>query len=110
MFSKDQLNDIFNLAQTFRAYVTKDRPLDQILRGKIMASIFYEASTRTSCSFAAAMQRLGGRVIYMDEVSSSVKKGETLEDSIAVMAGYADVVVLRHPLPGSVLVSNSLFV
>ncbi|CAG9862225.1 unnamed protein product [Phyllotreta striolata] len=103
MFSKDQLNDIFNLAQTFRAYVTKDRPLDQILRGKIMALIFYEASTRTSCSFAAAMQRLGGRVIYMDEVSSSVKKGETLEDSIGVMAGYADVIVLRHPQPGSVL-------
>ena len=44
-----------------------------------MASIFYEASTRTSCSFSAAMQRLGGRVIYMDETSSSAKKGETLE-------------------------------
>ena len=44
-----------------------------------MASIFYEVSTRTSCSFSAAMQRLGGRVIYMDESSSSVKKGETLE-------------------------------
>lgn len=44
-----------------------------------MASIFYEVSTRTSCSFSAAMQRLGGRVIYMDETTSSVKKGETLE-------------------------------
>lgn len=54
-------------------------------------------------SFAAAMQRLGGRVIYMDETSSSVKKGETLEDSVAIMAGYSDVVVLRHPVPGSVL-------
>lgn len=105
MFSKEQLNDIFNLAQTFRVCVTKDRPLDHILKGKIMASIFYEVSTRTSCSFAAAMQRLGGKVIYMDETSSSVKKGETLEDSVAVMAGYADVVVLRHPAPGSVLVS-----
>lgn len=106
MFSKEQLNDIFNLAQTFRVYVLKDRPLDHILKGKIMASIFYEVSTRTSCSFAAAMQRLGGKVIHMDESSSSVKKGETLEDSIAVMAGYADVVVLRHPTPGSVRVSN----
>lgn len=48
-------------------------------QGKVMASIFYEVSTRTSCSFSAAMQRLGGRVIYMDESSSSVKKGETLE-------------------------------
>lgn len=104
MFNKEQLNDIFNLAQTFRVYVSKDRPLDHILKGKIMASIFYEVSTRTSCSFAAAMQRLGGRVIHMDETTSSVKKGETLEDSVCVMAGYADVVVLRHPEPGSVMV------
>ncbi|XP_060528701.1 CAD protein [Cylas formicarius] len=102
MFSKEQLNYVFNLAQTFRAYVSKDRPLDHVLRGKIMASVFYEASTRTCCSFSAAMQRLGGRVIYMDETSSSVKKGETLEDSIATLASYADVIVLRHPLPGSV--------
>ncbi|XP_046468600.1 multifunctional protein r [Neodiprion pinetum] len=102
MFSKEQLNDIFNLSQTLRVYVQKDRPLDHILRGKVMASIFYEVSTRTSCSFSAAMQRLGGRVIYMDGSTSSVKKGETLEDSIAVMAGYADVVVLRHPEPGAV--------
>ncbi|KAK4875623.1 hypothetical protein RN001_012045 [Aquatica leii] len=103
MFNKDTLNHVFNLAQTFRVYVSKERPLIHILQGKVMASIFYEVSTRTSCSFSAAMQRLGGRVIYMDETSSSVKKGETLEDSIAVMAGYADVVVLRHPTPGSVL-------
>lgn len=95
-----------------------------------MASIFYEASTRTSCSFAAAMERLGGKVIYMDGTTSSVKKGETLEgsllpfpflffnnsvliddsffviDSVAVMAGYADVVVVRHPEPGAVSVST----
>ncbi|XP_050512938.1 CAD protein [Diabrotica virgifera virgifera] len=101
-FTKDELNDIFNLAQTLRAYVVKDKPLDHVLRGKIMASMFYEVSTRTCCSFAAAMQRLGGRVIYMDETSSSVKKGESLEDSVVVMAGYADVVVLRHPVPGSI--------
>ena len=102
MFSKENLNEIFNLAQTLKARVAKDKPLDEVLRGKIMASIFYEVSTRTSCSFAAAMQRLGGRVIYMDETSSSVKKGETLEDSIQIMAGYSDVVVLRHPEPGAV--------
>lgn len=102
MFSKEQLNDIFNLAQIFKNRVIKDRPLEDVLKGKIMASVFYEVSTRTSCSFSAAMQRLGGRVIHMDETSSSVKKGETLEDSISVMAGYADVVVLRHPEPGAV--------
>lgn len=109
MFSKEQLNDIFDLAQIFKGRVAKDRPIDDILKGKIMASVFYEVSTRTSSSFAAAMQRLGGRVINMDETSSSVKKGETLEDSIAVLAGYADVVVLRHPEPGAVAVSFSIF-
>jgi carbamoyl-phosphate synthase/aspartate carbamoyltransferase/dihydroorotase len=108
MFHKEHLNDIFTLASVFKARIHKDRSLDEVLRGKVMASVFYEVSTRTSCSFAAAMQRLGGRVIYMDETSSSVKKGESLEDSIAVMAGYADVVVLRHPEPGAVgRVSNT---
>lgn len=98
---KEQLHDIFNLASIYKLRVHKDRPCDDVLRGKVMASCFYEVSTRTCCSFAAAMQRLGGRVIYMDETSSSVKKGETLEDSMAVMSGYADVVVLRHPEVGA---------
>lgn len=105
MFTKEQLNDIFDFAQIFKGRVAKDRPIDDILKGKIMASVFYEVSTRTSGSFAAAMQRLGGRVITMDESSSSVQKGETLEDSISVLAGYADVIVLRHPEPGAVAVS-----
>lgn len=105
MFSKEQLNDIFDLAQIFKSRVAKDRNTMDILRGKIMASIFYEVSTRTMCSFAAAMHRLGGMVIYMNESSSSVKKGETLADSITVMAGYSDVIVLRSPDRGAVLVS-----
>ncbi|XP_035736372.1 CAD protein-like [Vespa mandarinia] len=102
IFNKEELKEVFHLAETFRNAIRKERMLDHILRGKIMASIFYEASTRTSCSFSAAMERLGGRVIYMDGSTSSVKKGETLEDSVAVMAGYADVVVVRHPEPGAV--------
>lgn len=104
-FSKETLNDIFNLAQFMKTSVSKGRYLDDILRGKVMSSIFYEVSTRTSCSFAAAMQRLGGSVIHTDATSSSAKKGETLEDSVAVMASYSDVVVLRHPEPGAVAVS-----
>lgn len=106
MFNKEHLNDIFNLAQLLKSRVTKDRSVDDLLRGKIMASVFYEVSTRTQCSFAAAMLRLGGRVISMDQITSSVKKGETLEDSIKVMASYADVMVLRHPTPGAVAVSR----
>uniref|UniRef100_A0A182JI15 Uncharacterized protein n=2 Tax=Anopheles atroparvus TaxID=41427 RepID=A0A182JI15_ANOAO len=102
MFGKEHLNELFHLAQTMKARVAKDRPLDDLLRGKVMAAVFYEVSTRTSCSFAAAMQRLGGRVVHVDETSSSARKGESLEDSIQVLAGYADVVVLRHPVPGAV--------
>ncbi|XP_076067925.1 carbamoyl-phosphate synthetase 2, aspartate transcarbamylase, and dihydroorotase rudimentary isoform X2 [Oratosquilla oratoria] len=100
--TKDQLNHVFNLAQTFRACVNKERPLEHILKGKMLATMFYEVSTRTCCSFQAAMQRLGGRVISMDTNTSSVKKGETLEDSVVMMSSYADVVVVRHPEPGAV--------
>ncbi|XP_069989210.1 multifunctional protein CAD isoform X7 [Penaeus vannamei] len=100
--SKDQLNHIFNLAQTFRVCINKERPLEHILKGKLLALMFYEVSTRTFCSFQAAIQRLGGRTVTMDTNTSSVKKGETLEDSVIMMSGYADVVVLRHPEPGAV--------
>lgn len=97
IFSKDQLNRVFDVAQTFRHAIQKERSLDHILRviksrlflndfplllillqGKVLASAFFEASTRTSCSFAAAMWRLGGSVIHIDEASSSAQKGESL--------------------------------
>lgn len=71
-------------------------------QGKVMASMFYEASTRTSSSFAAAMARLGGSVLSFSEATSSVQKGESLADSVQTMSCYADVVVLRHPQPGAV--------
>ena len=87
MFNKDMLYDIFNLAETFRSRLATGQSLEHVLRGKVMASVFYEVSTRTSCSFSSAMQRLGGSVISMDEYSSSAKKGETIEDSVQVRAG-----------------------
>ena len=60
--------------------------------------MFYEPSTRTSTSFDAAMQRLGGRVVVaVDHGSSSVKKGETLQDTIRTLSCYSDAIVLRHP-------------
>ncbi|XP_050402847.1 CAD protein isoform X2 [Patella vulgata] len=102
-FTKEQLHQIFNLAHNFRVGVMRDRPLDYILKGKVMASMFFEASTRTSCSFGVAMQRLGGSIINLNEVTSSVQKGESLYDTVAMMSGYADVIVLRHPKPGAVL-------
>uniref|UniRef100_A0A673C4P3 Multifunctional protein CAD n=1 Tax=Sphaeramia orbicularis TaxID=375764 RepID=A0A673C4P3_9TELE len=100
-FSKEQISHLFNVAHTLRLMVQKERSLD-ILKGRVMASMFYEVSTRTSSSFAAAMQRLGGSVVHFSESTSSTQKGESLADSVQTMSCYADVLVLRHPTPGAV--------
>eukprot|EP00302_Diacronema_sp_CCMP2436_P019815 CAMPEP_0179980336 /NCGR_PEP_ID=MMETSP0983-20121128/41874_1 /TAXON_ID=483367 /ORGANISM="non described non described, Strain CCMP 2436" /LENGTH=288 /DNA_ID=CAMNT_0021898255 /DNA_START=365 /DNA_END=1231 /DNA_ORIENTATION=+ len=73
----------------------------ELLKGKILANVFFEPSTRTMCSFAAAMLRLGGQVIPVNESSSSAQKGETLSDTIKCLECYADIMVLRHPVKGS---------
>ncbi|MDD3693513.1 MAG: aspartate carbamoyltransferase [Oscillospiraceae bacterium] len=71
-------------------------------RGKILATLFYEPSTRTQMSFQTAMLRLGGRIIGFDNpANSSVAKGENLKDTVRVVGGYSDIIVIRHPLPGS---------
>jgi aspartate carbamoyltransferase catalytic subunit len=73
-----------------------------LLHGKILANVFYEPSTRTSSSFTAAMERLGGSVIPINEVRySSVAKGETLIDTVRTLECYCDVIVLRHPETGA---------
>jgi aspartate carbamoyltransferase len=73
-----------------------------LLKGKILANVFYEPSTRTSSSFTAAMERLGGSVIPINEVRySSVSKGESLPDTVRTLERYADVIVLRHPDVGA---------
>lgn len=74
----------------------------QTLKGKIMAALFYEPSSRTFSSFIAAMQRLGGGIIPLNGMSNtSVAKGETLEDTARVFSAYADVIVMRHPEVGA---------
>ncbi|CAI4225817.1 unnamed protein product [Auanema sp. JU1783] len=100
-FTKPMLNRIFEVADRYKTDVEKHHSLTHILQGYIMASLFYEVSTRTSCSFAAAMQRLGGSVISIDSASSSIQKGESLEDTVTIMGNYADVVVLRHTEQGA---------
>lgn len=77
---------------------------DDRLAHRVLATVFYEASTRTSCSFQAAMQRLGGSIIHVDGKgnSSASKKGETLSDTIRCLECYTDATVLRHPVTGSV--------
>ncbi len=77
-----------------------------LLKGKILANLFYEPSTRTSSSFTAAMERLGGSVIPINEVKySSVSKGESLPDTVRTLECYADVIVLRHPETGSAAIA-----
>jgi len=78
------------------------KPDPTLLRGRIMASLFFEPSTRTQLSFAAAMERLGGEVIgFAGTEATSVQKGESLHDTIKMVERYADIIVIRHPLEGS---------
>ncbi len=78
-----------------------------VCKGRIMATLFYEPSTRTQMSFQTAMMRLGGKVIgFSDPGSSSVAKGETLRDTVKVVSGYADILVIRHPVEGAAFASS----
>jgi len=100
-FSKKEIEAILKVASEFEKELKK-RGAIPLLKGKILATLFFEPSTRTRLSFEAAMQRLGGGVIGMGSVeSSSVAKGETLVDTIQTVSQYADVIVLRHPRTGS---------
>ncbi|VAW31483.1 Aspartate carbamoyltransferase [hydrothermal vent metagenome] len=101
-FNPDNLTYIFSRAREMREMVQRVGGTD-LLKGKVLACLFYEPSTRTSASFIAAMERLGGSVIPITQgvQFSSVSKGETLADTIRVLEQYADVIVLRHPDIGS---------
>jgi aspartate carbamoyltransferase catalytic subunit len=100
-FSRADLEYIFAVAHEMREMVARVGTFD-LLKGKILANVFYEPSTRTSSSFTSAMERLGGSVIPINEVRySSVSKGESLPDTVRTLDCYADVIVLRHPEIGS---------
>ncbi|KAG0269890.1 dihydroorotate dehydrogenase, partial [Linnemannia gamsii] len=99
-FDRNELHTLFSLAHEMRTQVERNGSID-LLHGKVMCSMFYEPSTRTSCSFQAAMLRLGGTVVGADGSSSSVVKGETLADTVRTLGCYGDLIVLRHPAPGS---------
>lgn len=100
-FDRDSLGYIFEVAHEMEEMVRRVGTFD-LLKGKILASVFYEPSTRTSSSFTAAMERLGGSVIPINEVRySSVSKGESLPDTIRTLECYVDVIVLRHSEVGS---------
>ncbi|MEJ5197817.1 MAG: aspartate carbamoyltransferase [Anaerolineae bacterium] len=100
-FDRSSLEYIFGVAHEMEEMVRRVGSFD-LLKGKILANLFYEPSTRTSSSFTAAMERLGGSVIPINEVRySSVSKGESLPDTVRTLESYADVIVLRHPETGS---------
>lgn len=101
-FDREKLSYIFTRAREMREMVQRVHGTD-LLKGRVLACLFYEPSTRTSASFIAAMERLGGSVIPITQgvQYSSVSKGETLADTIRTLEQYSDVIVLRHPEIGS---------
>jgi aspartate carbamoyltransferase catalytic subunit len=96
-YSKQEYLKIMKLAAEF-----EENPNQDLLKGKVVASLFFEPSTRTRLSFETAISRLGGRIIgFADPGSSSATKGETLHDTIKMVSNYADLIVMRHPLEGA---------
>ena len=96
-YTKEDYLRILELAAEFEA-----NPVQKILDGKVIATLFFEPSTRTRLSFESAINKLGGKIIgFTDAASSSVKKGESLKDTIMTVANYSDLIVMRHPIEGS---------
>lgn len=100
-FTQKEIDAILRVASEFEKEL-KQKSSISLLKGKILATLFFEPSTRTRLSFETAMQRLGGGIISLGSVEgSSVAKGETLRDTVRTVSQYADVIVIRHPRIGS---------
>ncbi|MFZ4464607.1 MAG: aspartate carbamoyltransferase [Bacteroidales bacterium] len=96
-YSKEEIIRILDLAEEF-----EKQPHQNLLNGHVVASLFFEPSTRTRLSFESAIQKLGGNVIgFASADTSSVSKGESLKDTILTVSNYADLIVMRHPVEGS---------
>ncbi|ALO16621.1 aspartate carbamoyltransferase [Salinivirga cyanobacteriivorans] len=96
-YSKAEYLRLIEIAEEF-----EQNPKQQLLEGVVIASLFFEPSTRTRLSFESAINRLGGKIVgFTDAASSSVKKGESLKDTILTVSNYSDLIVMRHPLEGS---------
>jgi len=99
--SVEQIIDVLDRAEGMLP-IARGEAVNDCLKGKVLGSIFFEPSTRTRLSFETAMNRLGGGVIgFAGTEATSVVKGETLADTIRMVSGYADAVVLRHPREGA---------
>ena len=98
-FTREEINYIMKIAQAMEPIATKG---SDMLKGKILATLFFEPSTRTRLSFEAAMHKLGGSTIGFAEAElASVKKGENLADTVRTVENYADIIAVRHPLEGA---------
>jgi aspartate carbamoyltransferase catalytic subunit len=98
-FTKEEINYILKIAQAMEPIAAKG---SDMLKGKILATLFFEPSTRTRLSFEAAMHKLGGSTIGFAEAElASVKKGENLADTVRTVENYADIIAVRHPLEGA---------
>ncbi len=96
-YSKEEILRVLDLTGEF-----EQNPSQNILTGKVIATLFFEPSTRTRLSFESAVNKLGGRIIgFTDSSSSSATKGETLKDTIKTVSNYSDLIVMRHPIEGS---------
>lgn len=96
-YSKEDIIRTLDLAEGF-----EKNPNQKLLEGKVIATLFFEPSTRTRLSFESAINRLGGKVIgFASKDSSSVQKGESLKDTIKTVSNYSDLIIMRHPLEGS---------
>ena len=96
-YTKEEYLRIIDLAGEF-----EKNPDQNLLQGKVIATLFFEPSTRTRLSFESAIKRLGGKVIgFSDAGSTSASKGETLNDTIKIVSNYCDLIVMRHPIEGS---------
>jgi aspartate carbamoyltransferase catalytic subunit len=96
-YTKEEILRVLDLAEEF-----EENPSQRLLDGKVVATLFFEPSTRTRLSFESAVNRLGGRIIgFSDSASSSATKGESLKDTIKTVSNYSDLIVMRHPIEGS---------
>lgn len=103
-FTVDQLEEIFELAHQI---IKNPKEYAKVCDGKILATLFYEPSTRTRFSFESAMMRLGGNILGFSEPnSSSASKGESLADTIKMVSIYSDIIAMRHPKEGAAKVAS----
>lgn len=96
-FNKEEIMDLLKKAKSF-----EENPNRRVLEGKVIATLFFEPSTRTRLSFETAVNRLGGRIIgFSDAATSSSSKGESLKDTIIMVSNYVDLIIMRHHLEGA---------